>query len=153
MCVSSVLLSHCLPIPFIQSPSLERDHSPSILFVKELGGGGAGTLPQGAVALSHSRGMSGLGSRKARAGLHRPFPTFSTAALPSPVATNMTLWAAFSTGSVRVTLCGGGFGESLMGATIFSCSWGRQPGEDRPSYPSAVFVALGRSRPRQAPGL
>lgn len=34
-----------------------------------------------------------------------------------------------------------------MGATIFSRSWGGQPGEDRPFYPDAVFVALGRNRP------
>lgn len=71
------------------------------------------------------------------------FLTFSTAALFSPVATNMTLWAAFSTGSVRVTLCGGGFGESLIGATTFSRSLGRQAREDRPFCPSGVFVALG----------
>lgn len=52
--------------------------------------------------------------------------TFRTAALLSPVATKMTVRAAFSTGSVRVTRCGGGFGESLMGATIFSRSWEKE---------------------------
>lgn len=64
-----------------------------------------------------------------------PPVTFNTAALPSPVATKMILWAAFSTGSVRVTLCGGGFGESLMGATIFSCSWGRNASGNRSCLP------------------
>lgn len=46
--------------------------------------------------------------------------TFKTVALPSPVATKTTVLAALITGSVRVTLSGGGLGESLMGATILS---------------------------------
>lgn len=50
-------------------------------------------------------------------------PTFRTAALPSPVATNTTVRAAFSTGRVNVMRCGGGFGESVIAATIFSFSY------------------------------
>lgn len=38
-----------------------------------------------------------------------------------------------------------------MGATIFSRSWGRQPGEYGPFYPSVVFVALGWNQPPPGP--
>ncbi len=48
--------------------------------------------------------------------------TFKTGALPPPVDTNATQRAEFTTGKVIVTRCGGGFGESLMGATIFLVS-------------------------------
>lgn len=41
----------------------------------------------------------------------------------SPVATNATIRAAFSTGRVNVILSGGGFGESVIAATIFSFSY------------------------------
>lgn len=49
--------------------------------------------------------------------------TFKTAALPSPVATKTTIRAAFSTGRVNVMRSGGGFGESVMAATVFSFSY------------------------------
>lgn len=48
--------------------------------------------------------------------------TFKMAALPSPVATKTTVRAAFRTGRVSVIRSGGGFGESLIGATILSFS-------------------------------
>lgn len=86
-----------------------------------------------------------------------PPVTFSTAALPSPVATKMILWAAFSTGRVRVTLCGGGFGESLMGATIFSCSWGRKASGDRSCLPLRCICGAAMepvpANPAQAPSV
>lgn len=52
--------------------------------------------------------------------------TFKTAALPSPVATNTTIRAAFSTGRVNVIRSAGGFGESVIAATIFSFSCQRE---------------------------
>lgn len=45
-------------------------------------------------------------------------------ALLPPVDTKATQRAEFTTGKVRVTRCGGGLGESVMGATIFSVSFG-----------------------------
>lgn len=48
--------------------------------------------------------------------------TFKTAALLPPVDTKATQCAEFTTGKVIVTRCGGGLGESLMGATIFFAS-------------------------------
>lgn len=54
-----------------------------------------------------------------------PTITFKTVALLPPVETKATQRAAFTTGKVIVTRCGGGLGESLIGATIFfvSCMW------------------------------
>lgn len=48
--------------------------------------------------------------------------TFKTGALLPPVDTKATQRAEFTTGKVIVTRCGGGLGESLMGATIFLVS-------------------------------
>lgn len=50
-------------------------------------------------------------------------PTFNTGALLAPVDTKATHRAALTTGSVMVTRSGGGFGESLMGATVFLVSY------------------------------
>ena len=44
--------------------------------------------------------------------------TWTTSALPAPVEANMAQRAALITGYVRVTLHGGGLGESSIGATI-----------------------------------
>lgn len=51
---------------------------------------------------------------------------FKTGALLPPVDTNVTQRAALTTGRVIVTRCGGGLGESLMGATIFFVSYVNQ---------------------------
>lgn len=49
--------------------------------------------------------------------------TFKTGALLPPVDTKATQRAEFTTGKVIVTRCGGGLGESEMGATILLVSW------------------------------
>lgn len=48
--------------------------------------------------------------------------TFKTGALLPPVDIKATQRAEFTTGKVIVTRCGGGLGESLIGATIFLVS-------------------------------
>lgn len=48
--------------------------------------------------------------------------TFKTGALLPPVDTKATQSAEFTTGKVIVTRCGGGLGESLIGATVFFVS-------------------------------
>lgn len=49
--------------------------------------------------------------------------TFKTGALLPPVDIKATQRAEFTAGKVIVTRCGGGLGESLIGATIFLVSW------------------------------
>ena len=43
--------------------------------------------------------------------------TLTISAFPAPQDTNMAFLQFCITGKVRVILCGGGFGESLIGAT------------------------------------
>lgn len=56
--------------------------------------------------------------------VHTSRTSFTTDAFPAPVHTNMAVFAALSTGYVNVTRVGGGFGESVIGATrrSFSCN-------------------------------
>jgi len=75
--------------------------------------------------------------------------TFKIGALLPPVDTKATQRAAFTTGKVIVTRCGGALGESLMGATIFfvSCIWG----SPKPNHLSCVMYTVAQKVPKWEP--